>query len=172
MHPEPEPDPTAELISVLTERGLTIAVAESLTGGMLTAALVRVPGASAVVRGGIIAYHTALKHSLLGVDAALLTERGPVHPQVAQQMAAGVRERLSIDGLPADIGIATTGVAGPDQQGGMPVGTVFLGLSFGEGAESQGLRLDGARNEVRAAAVDRAVEWLLEVLGGLPQSRE
>ena len=73
-----------------------------------------VPGASLVFNGGVVSYHTQLKHSLLGVDAELLAENGPVDPHVAQQMAEGARHTCAIDGRPADIGLATTGVAGPD----------------------------------------------------------
>ncbi|HEY2642418.1 MAG TPA: nicotinamide-nucleotide amidohydrolase family protein, partial [Galbitalea sp.] len=96
------------VIAELTARGLTIAVAESLTGGLLVAELISVPGASAVVNGGVVAYNTALKHSLLGVDQQLLATRGAVDPDVAGQMAAGVRLACAVDGVPADLGVATT----------------------------------------------------------------
>ncbi|ERK67345.1 competence/damage-inducible protein CinA, partial [Leifsonia aquatica ATCC 14665] len=89
-------DPTARLIARLRETGRTIAAAESLTGGELTAELTRVPGASAVVVGGAVVYATQLKHTLLGVDAALLDAEGPVHPRVAAQLAEGVRARLAV----------------------------------------------------------------------------
>jgi nicotinamide-nucleotide amidase len=107
-----------DVVAELTGRGLTVAVAESLTGGLVVAELVSVPGSSAVVRGGVVAYQTPLKHSLLGVDAGLLAEHGPVHPDVAAAMATGVRERLAVDGRRADVGLSTTGVAGPDDQDG------------------------------------------------------
>ena len=106
-----------ELVSRLIAHGWTVAVAESLTGGLVVSSLVSVPGASATVRGGVVAYATALKHSLLGVDAALLAAEGAVHPDVARQMAEGVRETAAIDGRAADVGIATTGVAGSDTAG-------------------------------------------------------
>src|SRR4051812_47619675 len=99
----------AELLADLRSRGWTIAVAESLTGGLLCAALVDVVGASRSLRGGVVAYATELKGALLGVDDAVLAARGAVDPEVARQMAAGVRVRLG-----ADVGLATTGVAGPD----------------------------------------------------------
>jgi nicotinamide-nucleotide amidase len=114
----------AELVFALSERGQTVAIAESLTGGMLCSALVEVPGASAVVRGGVVSYATELKHRLLGVDAALLAANGPVDPDVAAQMAHGVRERLG-----ADWGVSTTGVAGPDPQGGTAPGTVYIAVA-------------------------------------------
>ncbi|MFC8294018.1 nicotinamide-nucleotide amidohydrolase family protein [Streptomyces sp. NPDC057242] len=114
----------ARVLALLAERGQTLAVAESLTGGLVAAELTGVPGASASFRGSVTAYATALKHELLGVDAALLAERGAVDPEVASQMAAGVRVRLG-----ADWGIATTGVAGPEPQDGQPVGTVYVAVA-------------------------------------------
>ena len=100
------------LVALLAARGLTLATAESLTGGLVVAELVSVPGASAVVHGGVVAYATELKHTVLGVDAARLGATGPVDPDVAAAMAAGVRERLAVAGAPATLGLATTGVAG------------------------------------------------------------
>jgi nicotinamide-nucleotide amidase len=147
----------ADVVHLLTERGLTIAVAESLTGGLLVSELIRTPGASAVVVGGVVAYSTALKHSVLGVDAALLASNGAVDPEVARQMASGVRDVLAVDGRPADIGVSTTGVAGPDPQDGKPVGTVFLGIAFGDEVRSVELGLSGSRDEVRAAVVVEAL---------------
>ena len=88
----------ADLVHLLTDRGLTIATAESLTGGLLAATLIDVPGASAVVTGGVVAYATPVKHSVLGVDAGLLDERGPVDPEVAEQMADRVRLVCAVDG--------------------------------------------------------------------------
>nr|WP_022890888.1 nicotinamide-nucleotide amidohydrolase family protein [Agromyces italicus] len=170
-------DTTTLLIELLTRRALRVAVAESLTGGLVVAELTSVPGASLVVSGGIVAYDTAVKRSLLGVDAALLDREGPVHPEVARQMARGVRAALAIAGSPADVGLATTGVAGPDWQGGRPPGTVFLGLSFGDGlgddpegrgqgdAESIELALTGDRAEIRRATVRALVEHTLRRLG-------
>jgi nicotinamide-nucleotide amidase len=147
----------ADVVHLLTERGLTIAVAESLTGGLLVSELIRTPGASAVVVGGVVAYSTALKHSVLGVDAALLASNGAVDPEVARQMASGVRDVLAVDGRPADIGVSTTGVAGPDPQDSKPVGTVFLGIAFGDEVRSVELGLSGSRDEVRAAVVVEAL---------------
>ncbi|WP_414685521.1 CinA family protein [Microbacterium sp. LWO12-1.2] len=118
----------AALLEVLRARALSLGVAESLTGGAIAAEIVSVPGASDVFRGGIVAYATPVKHTLLGVDAELLEEHGPVHPQVALQMADGVRRALSVAGFPADVGIATTGIAGPDSPDGQPVGTVHIGV--------------------------------------------
>lgn len=153
-----------QLVEALAARGLTIAVAESLTGGLLVAELVAVPGASAVVRGGVVAYDTALKASVLGVDDALLKSNGPVDPTVARQMARGVRRLLSVDGMPAAIGVSTTGVAGPDAQGGKPVGTVFVGTSSDAGEDSVELTLSGDREGIRNAVVSESLSQLIKLL--------
>jgi nicotinamide-nucleotide amidase len=153
-----------EVVALLIERGLTIAVAESLTGGQLIAALVDVAGASSTVVGGVVAYNTAIKHSVLGVSAELLALKGAVDPEVARQMASGVRVALSIDGKAADVGIATTGVAGPDPQDGNPVGTVYVGLAMEGRVESYALTLSGSRAEIRTATVQHALATLLGVL--------
>lgn len=159
-----QPDAAAALVATLTARRLTIAVAESLTGGLLAAELVRIPGASAVVTGGVVAYQTPIKHTLLGVDTALLAEHGAVHPEVARQMATGVRAALSIDGRPADIGISTTGVAGPDEQDGQSAGTVYLGLSFGDKVRAIPVSLTGDRSEIRAQTVAHAIEAVCQLM--------
>jgi nicotinamide-nucleotide amidase len=155
-----------DLVAALIERGLTIATAESLTGGLLAGAIVSVPGASAAFVGGVIPYHAQLKHTLLGVDAALLARSGPVNAEVAQQLAEGVRHACAVDRRPADLGLATTGVAGPDPdpQTGQPPGTVFLGIATERGSRSVQLALTGDRQAVRAATVAAAVrEALAEV---------
>lgn len=141
------------LVAALTARGETVAVAESLTGGLVVATLVGVPGASAVVRGGVVAYATPVKHTVLGVSADLLAEHGAVDPEVARQMASGVRTALAVDGEPATWGISTTGVAGPDPQDGKPVGTVFVGIASATGAEAYELHLEGDREAIRQGTV-------------------
>jgi len=156
-----------DVVAALTGRGLTIAVAESLTGGQLVAALVDVPGASKVVLGGVVAYNTALKASILGVDPVLLAEHGAVDAEVARQMAAGVRERLAVGGRPADIGISTTGVAGPDPQDGKPVGTVFLGLATASGTTTIELALSGDRAGIRSAVVSESLIQLTKLISTL-----
>ena len=153
-----------QLIGELTRRGMTIAVAESLTGGLVIAELVSVPGASAVVRGGVVAYATELKSTLLGVDAELLAEKSPIDAEVARQMAEGVRWRLGHDGAPADIGLATTGVAGPEQQDGHPVGEVWLGIAMDGLVEAHGLTIGGDRATIRAATVSESLMFVLEHL--------
>lgn len=158
-------DAAASIIASLTARSLTIAVAESLTGGLLTAGLVRIPGASAVLRGGIVAYDSEVKATLLGVDAQLLNEHGPVHPDVAAQMASGVRAALAVAGVPARIGLATTGVAGPDPQDGQAPGTVYLGFAIGDDVWTRMLRLTGDREAIRAGAVSESLRELQRWLG-------
>ncbi|MEV7927681.1 CinA family protein [Kitasatospora sp. NPDC088779] len=143
----------------LRARGGTLAVAESLTGGLLAAALVDVPGASATFRGSVTAYATELKASVLGVDEGLLAVYGPVHPVVAGQMAEGVRRLLG-----ATYGIATTGVAGPDPQDGQPVGTVHLAVAGPEGTLVSSPRLSGGRARIRHGAVTAALELFVERL--------
>jgi nicotinamide-nucleotide amidase len=112
----------------------------------------------------VIAYNTAIKHSVLGVSAELLASRGAVDPEVARQMATGVRAALAVDGRPADVGLATTGVAGPDAQDGKPVGTVYLGLAIGDRVESVALSLSGSRREIQSATVQHALATLLAAL--------
>ena len=144
---------------LLTRRRQTVAVAESLTGGLLGAAITTVPGASTVFRGGVIAYATDVKAALLGVSAALLAERGAVDPDVAGAMAAGVRERLG-----AAIGAATTGVAGPDAADGKPPGTVHIAVSTAGGTVVQTLALSGGRDEIRRDTVERSLRLMWSVL--------
>ena len=110
------------MLDALVAAGATVAVAESLTGGLLTAALTEPAGASNAVRGGVVVYATDLKATLAGVPVPLLDAEGPVSPDVAGALAAGARDRLG-----ATYGLGVTGVAGPDPQGGRPVGTVYVG---------------------------------------------
>ncbi len=148
-----------QIVEQLTARGQTVAVAESLTGGLVAAALTSVPGASVVVRGAVVAYATDLKATLLGVPADLLSRDGPVDPAVAAAMAAGVRERLG-----ASYGVSTTGVAGPGPADGRPQGTVFIAVDGPSGAAGSGLRLAGGRQEVREATVRFALSLLVSAL--------
>jgi len=157
---------TAALVHALVDRGETVAVAESLTGGAVASALVEVPGVSAVLRGGVVAYATDLKHALLGVDADLLVREGAVHPDVALGMADGVRARLG-----ATWGLATTGVAGPDPQDGKPPGRVFVAVSGPAGSVVEQRDLPGERDEVRATSVDAVLDLLRRALDGSVQPR-
>lgn len=165
--PDAGGDVTAELIAELTRRGLRIAVAESLTGGLVVGELTRIPGASLAVSGGVVAYDTEVKARVLGVDSRLLAAEGAVHPEVARQMAQGVRDALAVGGRPADLGLATTGVAGPDPQDGQPVGTVYIGIADARGADAVALALDGDRDAIRGATVRAAVDAALARVRGL-----
>lgn len=149
----------ADLLALVAAQGRTIAVAESLTGGALASELVAVPGASAAFRGGIVAYATDLKASILGVDAALLARVGAVHPTVAEQMAVGVAKIAD-----AGVGVATTGVAGPDRQDGQQVGTVYVATAVGPVTNVRRLEIMGDRRAVRSGAVAAALDHAYEVL--------
>jgi len=154
----------AGIIAALIKSGRTIAVAESLTGGLLVAELIRTPGASAAVLGGVVAYNTQLKHTLLGVDSELLDRLGAVHPDIACAMATGVRLALAVDGRPADVGISTTGVAGPDPQDGQSVGTVFVGFAIGNTVHATRLELAGDREDIRQAVVSESLHELARLI--------
>jgi nicotinamide-nucleotide amidase len=149
--------PGSELIQLLIDRRMTIAVAESLTGGLLVAELINTPGASAAVVGGVVAYNTELKKTLLGVDSAVLNVHGAVHPDVAMQMAAHVREALAVGGVAADVGVSTTGVAGPEPQDGHAAGTVYIGVSITGDVRVLALTLEGDRASIRRQVVDAAI---------------
>lgn len=155
----------AELVAVLRERGLTLAVAESLTGGLVVSRLVDVPGVSEVLHGGVVAYATQLKRDVIGVDAALLERHGPVHPEVAVQLAERVRLVLAVDGRAARVGVATTGVAGPDPQDGVAVGTAYVAVAIDRVTEVRELRLDGGRDAIRQAACSESLLLLDAMLG-------
>ncbi len=138
------------VLALLRERGLTLAVAESVTGGLLATRLTDVPGASHVFRGGIVSYASEVKYDLLDVPL------GPVVSAAAvEAMAVGVRKRLA-----ADVGLATTGVAGPAEQEGQPVGTVHLGIAIGDEVFSRGLHLPGDRTQIRQFAVISLLDLL------------
>lgn len=153
-------DLASRLVARLAERGLTVATAESLTGGLVVADLVSVPGASAVVRGGVVAYAYDVKAEVLGVDAALLAARGAVNDEVARQLAEGARRVCR-----ADVGLATTGVAGPDPADGEPVGTVYVAVADASGCRAWRLTLAGDRAAIRAASVQAVLARALEGLG-------
>jgi nicotinamide-nucleotide amidase len=146
----------AAVLALLRERGLTLAVAESVTGGLVAARLTDVPGASEVVRGGVVAYASEVKFRELGVP------EGPViSAECASAMAAGVRDRLG-----ADVGVATTGVAGPTEQEGHPVGLVYVAIALGDHVEAREVRLPGDRRRVREFGVISVLNLLrLRLIG-------
>jgi nicotinamide-nucleotide amidase len=148
-----------DLLSTLAAQRQTLAVAESLTGGLLASTLVDVPGASKVLRGGLVVYATDLKATLGGVPQALLDKRGAVDPDVALALAHGVRARCD-----ADWGLATTGVAGPEPQDGIAAGTVYVAVAGPGRAEVRKATLDGDRAAVRAGAVAAALDLIADCL--------
>jgi nicotinamide-nucleotide amidase len=136
------------VLDLLRKRGWTLGLAESVTGGLVAGRLTGVPGASDVVRGSIVSYASEVKFDLLGVD------RGPVvSEQAAAQMAEGARRVLS-----ADVGLALTGVAGPAEQDGMPVGTLCIGVALPERTVTRTVRLPGARDQMRQMSVITALD--------------
>jgi nicotinamide-nucleotide amidase len=150
------------VVAALVRQGRGIATAESLTAGLLAATLADVPGASATLQGGVVAYQNHVKERLLGVDPDLLARRGAVDPEVAVQMAEGARRATG-----ADIGVATTGVAGPEPHQGQAVGTVYLGLAGLPGpddATALHLELEGDRAAIRRGTVEAALREVLRRL--------
>jgi nicotinamide-nucleotide amidase len=143
------------VLAVLADAGETLAVAESVTGGLVTGRLTNIPGASRVLRGGVVSYASEVKFDVLGVG------RGPVVSESAAiEMARGVRERLG-----ASVGLSLTGVAGPDEQDGMPVGTLFVGIALADGTERvQMFRLPATRDQMRQMSVISALNFLRQCL--------
>jgi nicotinamide-nucleotide amidase len=149
-----------EVVRRAVAAGATLATAESLTAGMVCSALGAVPGVSAVLRGGVVAYTLGAKQALLGVDPEVLARHGAVSEPVARQMVAGARRALG-----ADVAVATTGVAGPGPAEGVPAGTVHLAAQRGDApAVVRRLELPGGRQQVRAATTAAALAMLLELL--------
>ncbi|MEU4561753.1 CinA family protein [Actinoplanes sp. NPDC023936] len=153
----------AAAVHQLVERHETVATAESLTGGLVAATIVEIPGVSSVYRGGMVVYATELKARLAGVPEKLLEERGPVDPDVAAELASGARERCG-----ADWGLATTGVAGPEPQGGKPVGLVYVAVSGPGVAEVRELQLSGNRDAIRTESVTAVLQLLADALRATP----
>jgi nicotinamide-nucleotide amidase len=144
------------VVPLLIERRLTVATAESLTAGLVCHRLGRVPGSSATLLGGIVAYDNRIKSELLGVPEAILKEHGAVSPQVAEAMAAGCRERFS-----SDLAISTTGIAGPTgATPTKPVGLVYVGLAWQGGVTSQVYNWSGTRHEVQSRSAKQALNLL------------
>jgi len=149
-------DLAEQILARLRARGHTVAVAESLTGGLVAVALTDISGASASFRGGVVTYATELKAALLGVDPGMLARHGAVYAPVAAAMAAGVRERLG-----ATYGVATTGVAGPEPADGQPVGTVHIAVSAADDTVVRTIALTGDRHDIRRLTVEHALGLLL-----------
>jgi nicotinamide-nucleotide amidase len=148
-------DDARALIADLTVRKQSIATAESLTAGLLAATLAGVPGASEVLRGGLVTYTEHTKISLAGVAPQILDEVGPVAIPTARALAVGARQRCE-----STWGVGLTGVAGPEPHGGHDVGTVFLGLAGPVDTEVVELHLSGTRWDIRLAAVRQSISRL------------
>lgn len=156
IYGENDDDLAAIVLELCRARGLTIAVAESCTGGLLGGRLTAVSGSSAVVLGGVIAYHNELKAQMLGVETMALAEYGAVSEEVVRQMAAGARRATG-----AKVGLAITGIAGPT--GGTtekPVGTVWIAADVNGDVSSRLMRMWGDREEIR----QRSAQWTLALL--------
>jgi nicotinamide-nucleotide amidase len=154
-------DELAEVVAAATAAGLTVATAESLTGGMLAATIVDIPGASGMLQGGVVAYQNEVKVRALGVPAALLAENGAVDPGVAQAMALGA---CSVTG--ARVGLSTTGVAGPEPHQGKDVGHVYIGVAVDGRVSAHEFHFAGGRAAIRAQATGEALLLLRELVRG------
>ena len=141
-----------QLIALCGDEGVFLATAESLTGGRLAAALTNTPGSSKAFLGGVVSYATAVKKEVLGVPEAVVEEHGVVSAECAAAMAEGVRRVLH-----ASVGISTTGVAGPDEQEGKPVGTAYVGVATDAGTSVVSLALTGDRASIQRQVVEAAV---------------
>lgn len=159
-------------VSVLRRARLTVATAESLTAGLISATIADVPGASAVLRGGLTAYNTVVKQGCLHIDPQLLEHHGAISSECAEAMAHQAQRLFG-----SDLAISATGVAGPEQQEGKPVGTVYVAVALTSEVQSARLSLSGDRRTVRFATVESALALALaaverrgtsEVLRGRP----
>lgn len=156
-----------ELFAALVTKGLYLATAESVTGGLVGAAITDEPGASKVYLGGVTAYTSQIKSQFLGVSPTLIENQGAVDAEVAAQMAEGVRQKFSTKaGIPSDkvIGLATTGVAGPEMQDGKTVGTVYLAIAGipGSGAVVYEHSFTGDRKSIRNQSAAALLQHLRE----------
>ena len=148
-----------DLVAAAVAANITVATAESLTGGMVAATIVQVPGSSAMLQGGVIAYQNELKERLLGVPAELLRDKGAVDPQVACAMALGACTAAG-----ARVGISTTGVAGPEPHQGKEVGHVYIGVALDGEAQSYEYHFAGDREMIKTAATQEAISLLEQVV--------
>jgi nicotinamide-nucleotide amidase len=153
-----------QLHAELMLRGQTVATAESMTGGSLAEAISAAPGASSTFLGGVVSYATEVKQQLLGVAKETVESEGVVSAACAAEMATGVRRLLG-----TDYAVSTTGVAGPTEQEGKPVGLVFVGVAGPDGVVTCELNLDGDRADIRAETTARAMALLLETVVRGPQ---
>jgi nicotinamide-nucleotide amidase len=149
----------SSLIKKLQENNLTIAVAESLTGGLVAASLTEIPGASKVFKGSITAYVDEIKQNILNVNKETIPNFTSISEQVALEMAINVRKILK-----SDIGISTTGVAGPEKSAGFAPGLVFVAISIGDHNMCQKLEITGDRSKIRNQTVHEILQLTLSRL--------
>ena len=155
-------DQAARVVALANDKGATLSVAESLTGGMVGSFLTSVPGSSAVFLGGVTSYSSDVKRDVLGVDAGTLDDEGAVCERVAREMAEGARRTVG-----ADMAVSVTGIAGPGgEEPGKPVGTVWIGTAVSAGNHAEVFHFEGDREAVRRATVHGALEKLEEALSG------
>lgn len=152
-----------QVIEALRARGWMAATAESLTGGLVSAALTAIPGASECIRGGVVAYCFGAKAEMLGVARRVLESRGPADPAVAVQMAKGAARRLH-----ADLAVSTTGAAGPASHGGAEPGTVYVGWWTAQASGAKRWDLSGDRVSIRQQAVGLALSVMVDLAGQPP----
>ena len=151
------------VVGLMQRLNKTLATAESCTGGLLAKRLTDIPGASAVFPGGVVAYSNPAKIKLLGLDPALIAEKGAVSHEVALAMADGARDRFG-----ADIGIGITGIAGPDSDGsGIEPGTVHIALATHGKSECRSFKLSADRDGVRFLAASNALDMVHKYLAEL-----
>lgn len=153
-------DPATKAHLLLRAGGQTVATAESLTGGKLAVAFTETPGASETYLGGVVTYATELKKTILEVDQAIIDEHGVVSAECARAMASGIKAFTG-----ASYGVSTTGVAGPSEQEGKPVGTVFVGIAGPGLLETVALELSGDRGTITARTCEEALSALSGILG-------
>ncbi len=153
---------TEGLVGDLGSRGITLATAESLTGGELASLITSIPGASTTFLGGVISYATEVKTDLLSVDRETVDGAGVVSAECAAAMATGVRDLLK-----ADIGLSTTGVAGPTPQENKPVGLAYVAVAHDDDVQVREVNAEGSRSEVRRTVVSTAMELLGETVAGI-----
>lgn len=157
---------TESLVGDLGSRGIMLATAESLTGGDLGAHITAIPGASETYLGGVVSYATEVKVGVLGVDQGTVDSVGVVSEQCAREMAIGVRDLLK-----ADIGLSTTGVAGPMPQEGKPVGLAYVGVAHGDDVRVKEVNAEGSRWDIRRAVVSAAMDLLAETVEGIAEQQ-
>lgn len=151
-----------ELVEILKKKNMTIATAESCTGGKIADKIISVSGASRVYGYGFVTYSNEAKEKVIGVSGEIIKKYGVISKETAKEMALGARNRAT-----ASIGVSTTGVAGPSEDEGKPVGLVYIGFSDGEKTNAIECYFTGDREAIRNAAAKRAIEYAIEMIRGM-----